>query len=214
MPRKQKRHENNESADFGITQIDTGGWLPSSGASQLPAIPPNEQILSGDASDHGPSQLHGNGPPEWMTHFMQREDYDCGLTSVAMAGGLTYEEAQVFDPRPKPVPDNRGLWAREMIELLDKSTARNWRIGLPGKKNYRIQDYKPPAGVDRGVMLTKVNPEQRGGHWVAFAVTAAGEVWIFDPASRAPYLASDGIGYVRKLVLPKVSKPSRKSGKM
>ncbi len=209
MPKPPRRSKDQRLKDLGCVQIDVSSAFTGASIRETPV---NAVDLNSTAASEQPSlQLPaGSGPPSFMTHIMQREDYDCGLTSVAMAGGLTYEGAQSFDPRPKPIPPNRGLWAKEMIVLLDRATNRQWRVGLPGKKDCEIGEYSPPAGVDRGVMLTKCDPDARNSHWVAFAVSDNGEVWIFDPEETAPHPASEDCRYVRKLVLPKVTRFSGK----
>ena len=103
---------------------------------------------------------------EWMQHIEQRGEYDCGLTSTAMAGGLTYEQAEELDPRKKPGRGHKGLWAKEMIAILEEATGKDWRTGFAGRKNCRISEYRPPKGVDRGIMLTNWNPEEDESHWV------------------------------------------------
>jgi hypothetical protein len=187
----------NDLDDSRITsQIDVGGWwdvVQVTTSDDLPCPLP----------DLRPAQEPGK-PPQWMQHVQQHEEYDCGLTTAAMAGGLTYEQAESFDPRPKPLPQYRGLWAREMVTLLTNATGKGWRVAFASQKNCRICEYRPPEGVDRGAMLTKYNPKGSHSHWVAFAVNETGNVWVFDPCDFQPSPACFDERYVRKLVVPRV----------
>ena len=159
-------------------------------------MPPAGPIL--DAAGMGLQCRHVTGPGQGDIGRGA-----CGLTTAAVLAGVTYDAALTLDPRPRPLGPGRGLWAREMIELLTAATGRPWRVGM--KKRAPLRSFKPPAKLGAAIMRAgKVS------HWVAFEVIkAAGrgpKLAIFDPAAVAGPLDARAYGrawQVGKFVLPK-----------
>lgn len=109
-----------------------------------------------------------------MQHVRQRTATDCGVAALAMACGVTYEQA--FDAI---FPTNGKRRRRKRVFRTTTRHLREAAHRLGFKTTHRLRKWEEDLLSDRAIV--KVNPVKQTWHWMVVEVKAGRCKW-YDPA--------------------------------